>query len=148
MASVMGRRDVKSSRGILVHADCLAENVDYHTAKMVFLPGGRLGTKNLGESTVVKEKCVEFANSKMVSAICAAPSVLDKLGLLDGKEATCHPDYEHIMINAKRKHNPVVIDGNIITGRGLGSAFAFAFELMKMLGKEDKVETIKKQICY
>ena len=95
MASIMGRRDVKSSREILIHADCLAENVDYDKAQMVVLPGGRTGTENLGKSALVKEKSREFSNDKFVAAICAAPSILASLGLV--KKATVHPDFKDSM---------------------------------------------------
>lgn len=148
MSSVMGRRDVKSSRNILVQSDCLAENVDYTDVKMVVLPGGRVGTTNLAHSEIVKEKCLEFANDKMLAAICAAPSILAELGLLNGRKATCHPDYEDKMKNAIVTHDSVTVDGNIITGQGLGATFEFAFEIIRALVAEDKVEKIKKGICY
>ena len=147
MASVMGKRDVRSSREILIQADCLAENVDYDKAHMIVLPGGRLGTENLNKSELVKEKCREFAREKKVAAICAAPSILASLGLLDGKKATVHPDYEDKMAGATLECESVVIDGNIITGQGLGATQSFAFELMTLLGKGDKVIPIKKAIC-
>ena len=100
MASIMGRRDVKSSREILIHADCLAENVEYDKAKMIVLPGGRRGTENLSKSEIVLGQCRNFAKKKYVAAVCAAPSVLAELGLLEGKRATVHPDFEGEMCNA------------------------------------------------
>lgn len=148
MTSVTGIRDVRSSRNILVQSDCLAENVDYTDVKMVVLPGGRLGTKNLDDSEIVKEKCMEFAKDKMLAAICAAPSILAELGLLDCRHATCHPDYEGKMRDAIITHDCVTVDGNIITGQGLGATFEFAFEIIKSLVPEDTVEIIKKAICY
>lgn len=148
MASVMGRREVFSLHYIPVTADTLIDDVDFESAKLLFFPGGQLGTENLNKSEVVKEKCAEFANDKMVSAICEASSILAELGLLEGKEVTCHPDYEGKMGGAVVKRKSVVKDGNIITGQGLGASFPFAFELLKVLGKEDKIEEIKKGICY
>lgn len=147
MASVMERRDVRSSRNILVQSDCLAQNVNYSDVKMIVLPGGRLGTKNLADSEIVKDKCIEFAENKMLAAICAAPSILADLRLLDGKYATCHPDYESKMENAIISHESVTVDGNIITGQGLGATFEFAFEIIKTMVSEDMVEKIKKGIC-
>ena len=148
MSSVMGRRDVRSSRDILIHSDSLAENVDYSDVKMVVLPGGRVGTTNLAHSEIVKEKCLGFANDKMLAAICAAPSIFAELGLLNGRKATCHPDYEDKMKNAILTHDSVTVDGNIIMGQGLGASFEFAFEIIKTLVSNDKVEEIKKGICY
>lgn len=148
MASVMGRRDVKSSREILIQADCLAENVDYDKAQMIVLPGGRLGTENLSVSELVKEKCLEFAKDKKVAAICAAPSLLASLGILEGKKATVHPDFASKMNGAEVMNEPVVSDGNTITGQGLGATIPFAFKIIKTLVDEETVEKIKKAICY
>lgn len=147
MASIMGRRDVKSSRDILIRTDCLAENVDYDKAKMIVLPGGRTGTENLKKSNIVKDKCLEFAKEKYVAAVCAAPSILAGIGLLDGKNATCHPDYEGKMHGAVLTYKSVSVDGNIITGQGLGVTLDFAFEILNVLGKKEETERIKTGIC-
>lgn len=148
MASIMGRRDVKSFHEILIHADCLAENVDYEKAKMVVLPGGRSGNENLGRDNLVKEKCREFAMEKSVAAVCASPSILASLGILEGKNATVHPDYVEKMSGVTVFDEAVVTDGNIITGQGLGATIPFAFEIIKMLVGVKMIESIKKDICY
>jgi 2-C-methyl-D-erythritol 4-phosphate cytidylyltransferase len=148
MASVMGRRDVKSSRGILIQTDCLAENADYEKARMIVLPGGRLGTENLGKSDLVREKCLEFAGGKMVAAVCAAPSLLASFGILDGRKATVHPDFRDRMAGAAVFDESVVADGNVITGQGLGATIPFAFEIISSLAGSDTAERIKKAICY
>lgn len=148
MASVMGRRDVKSSREILIHADCLAENVIYDNVQMIVLPGGRLGTENLGKCELVKEKCKEFTKNKKIAAVCAAPSILASLGLLEGKKTTVHPDYTEKMAGAAVVNETVVVDENIITGQGLGSTIPFSFEIIRMLVDDRTVDRIKRQICY
>lgn len=148
MASIMGRLDVDSSRHIVIRADTLAEETDFSDVDIIVLPGGRLGTENLNASELVKEKCREFANDKLVAAICAAPSVLAVLGLLDGKKATCHPDFEGHMAGSVLTYESVTADGNIITGQGLGAAFDFAFELVRRLAGEDPVRQIREAICY
>ena len=148
MASVTGRLDVKSSRQILVHADCLAENVDYEKARMIVLPGGRLGTENLAGSDFVREKCIEFAGNKSIAAVCAAPSVLASLGILKGRKATVHPDFRDRMPGATVLDEPAVADGNVITGQGLGATIPFALEIIRYLAGTETVERIKKVICY
>lgn len=148
MASVMGRLDVDSSRHIVVKADVLAEDVDFDTVDLIVLPGGRLGTENLGKNAVVREVCVGFAADKHVAAICAAPSLLAELGLLEGKRATCHPDFEGQMAGAVLTGESVVTDGNITTGQGLGASFDFSFELVCMLAGKEAAEQIKRAICY
>ena len=144
----MGSRDVKSSRDILIQTDCLAENVDYSSAKMIVLPGGRLGTENLGKSDIVKEQCADFAKNKYVAAVCAAPSILADLGLLSSREATVHPDFIDKMSDARVVNESVVVDGNIITGQGLGAAIPFALKLVEIMVGKDKADQIQNAICY
>ncbi len=146
MASVMGRRDIKSSREILIRADCLAENVLYDQAKMIVLPGGRLGTENLGKCALVTEQCKSFAADRFVAAVCAAPSILANLGLM--KTATVHPDYENKMADVVVTGESVTTDNNIITGQGLGATIPFALELVRILVDEQKANQIAKAICY
>jgi 4-methyl-5(b-hydroxyethyl)-thiazole monophosphate biosynthesis len=148
MASIMGRLEVDSSGNIIVKADVLAEDVDFDTVDLVVLPGGRTGTENLGACGIGRDQCRAFAANKHAAAICAAPSVLAELGLLEGKNATCHPDFEGHMAAAVLTGESVVVDGRIITGQGLGAAFDFAFELVSILVSKEKAEQIKKSICY
>ena len=150
MASIMGRIPISSSREIVIMADALAEDVDYDTVDLIVLPGGRIGTENLGASELVRAKCVEFAadKRKRVAAICAAPSVLAGLGLLDGKRATCHPDFEGAMAGAKLTGEGCVVDGNITTGQGLGATFDFALSLAADLAGEKTAKKIRGGICY
>ena len=147
MASVMGRLTVDSSRQIKVQADALAEDVDFLNTDLIVLPGGRLGTENLAADSLVTDKCREFAAEKHLAAICAAPSLLASLGLLEGKKATCHPDFEDRMHGAVLTGESVVTDGRITTGQGLGASFDFSFELVKLFAGEETVEAIKRAIC-
>ena len=148
MASVTGRLEVDSSRHIAVKADVLAEEVDFLSVDLIVLPGGRLGTENLAKSTLVRAQCRFFASFKQLAAICAAPSLLAELGLLEGKEATVHPDFADKMRGAVLRDESAVVCGNITTGQGLGAAFAFAFELVRQLVSEEKVQQIKDAICW
>lgn len=148
MASAMDGLQIDSSRQIKVQADVMAGDVDFNTVDLVVLPGGRLGTENLGANAIVVEKLREFAAEKHAAAICAAPSLLASLGLLEGKRATCHPDFEGQMKGAVLTGESVVTDGNIVTGQGLGASFDFAFELVRILVGEETVSQIKKAICY
>ena len=86
VASAMGRKELVSSHKIHLTADALAEDVDYSDVDLVVLPGGIPGTPNLAANKTVTETCKAFAAAgKKVAAICAAPSVLASLGLLEGK---------------------------------------------------------------
>lgn len=146
MASVMGRRDVTSSRQIVIRADCLAENADYESARLIVLPGGRKGAQELSNNSFVLTQCKEFAKEKQVAAVCAAPSILAKLGI--AKRATVHPDYRNKMGDAEVVDAPVVVDEHIITGKGLGTTIPFALELIKVMVGKDKAEEIKNDICF
>lgn len=148
MASTMGRRDVKSSHEILIQADCLAENVDFENVKMIVLPGGRLGIENLSKNDIVKDQCTAFARNKKVAAICEASSLLDSLGLLDGKEITVHPEFESNIHKSIITEDSVVVDGNIITGQGLGSAIPFSLKIIESLNDKEYSNRIATAIFY
>lgn len=147
-ASIMGRLDIKAAHGVFIKADVLAEDVDFGQADMVVLPGGGEGTENLSKNDIVKEQCLSFAKDKMLAAICAAPSVLAGLGLLEGRKAVVYPGMENVMKGAVMTDAPAVVDGNIITGRGPGACFDFALELICQLMGEEKSEEIRRQIVY
>lgn len=106
---------------------------------MVVLPGGMPGTKNLEMSPFVGELldyCIR--NDKYIAAICAAPSILGKKGLLKGKKATCYAGYEKFLEGATVVNDKVITDGKIITSRSAGTSADFALELVKILGGEEK----------
>lgn len=112
------------------------------------LPGGRTGTENLGKSDIVKKQCVAFTADKYVAAVCAAPSILASIGILDGRKATVHPDFENHMAGAIVTGESVTVDGNIITGQGLGATIPFALELIKILVNKEEADRIAKAICF
>ena len=147
-ASIMGRREVTSSHQITLLADVLAEEADYDGADMIVLPGGMPGTTRLAESHLVREQCLAFAKGKLAAAICAAPSVLAGLGLLEGKRAACYPSVADRMGGAVLTGRPVERDGNLITGQGLGAAIPFALELIRVLTDEKTANEVAGKICW
>ena len=125
VASAMGRKELVSSHKIHLTADALAEDVDYSDVDLVVLPGGIPGTPNLAANKTVTETCKAFAAAgKKVAAICAAPSVLASLGLLEGKNATAHAGFQDQLAGAIVHDEEVVVDGNLTTSYGLGGAGA------------------------
>ena len=149
-ASISKQRQITSSHDVCLMADALAEEVDFSDVDMIVLPGGMPGTSHLAGSSVVAEQCKAFAADphKWVAAICAAPSVLGGLGLLQGKRATSYPLFEQQLDGAIVTHEGVTVDGNIITGQGLGAAIPFALELVKCLSGEAMAQKIRDAICY
>lgn len=149
MISVTGKREVKGSHNITFLADALASQVNYDELSGIVLPGGMPGTLNLGADETVNRVIREFAAAgKLVSAICAAPSVLGEAGLLEGKKATCHPGFEEKLIGACICEDEVAVDGNMITSRGMGTAIAFVLEIVRYFKDDAAVEEIKKGLVY
>lgn len=149
MVSISGERTVTGSHRITVQSDILLAAADFETVDMLVLPGGMPGTKNLEACTELLEKVKEFdRNHKKVSAICAAPSILGHLGLLEGKQACVFPGYEADLKGAAVTENKVEIDGNIITGRGMGTAMLFAIAIVEVLTDKETAEDCKQKILY
>ena len=116
---------------------------------MIVLPGGMPGTINLMESKEVKEAVIKMNDeNKIVAAICAAPTALAKFGILEGKNACCYPGMEEGLINANPLKDKVVVDGNIVTSRGVGTAIDFALKLIEILIDENKSKEIASSIVY
>ena len=114
---------VTSSCGVGVKCDMTIDEFDFYDVEAVVLPGGMPGTVHLGEDDTVSQVIREFAKEgKLVAAICAAPSALGILGILEGKNATCYPGFEDQLKGAKFKAVPVVTDGNITTSRGMATS--------------------------
>lgn len=144
VASVEADLTVTMSRGVKVTADqpisaCVASSWD-----AVVIPGGMPGSTRLSESPEVS--AILAAQSKkggLIAAICAAPAVvLNKHGLLDGcTKATCHPGF-YAELGAKGVEDRVVIDGNVITSRGPGTAMEFAFAIVRVLCGEEKAKSV------
>ncbi len=145
---VSGEVAVGSHR-IPVACDLTAEEIDIRAADAVILPGGMPGTLNLEASPAVQEAvrwCAE--NDKWIGAICAAPSVLGHMGLLEGKRATCFPGFEQELKGAVFTAEPVVRDGKIITSRGAGTASQFAFALIEALCSPEQAARLKASVQW
>ncbi|MCX6309911.1 MAG: DJ-1/PfpI family protein [Bacteroidia bacterium] len=143
--SISGDLKVTGAHGISVEADCLYPEIDFADAKMLVLPGGMPGTKNLNVHEGLKAALTQHAKAgKALAAICAAPMILGQLGLLDGKEATCYPGNEIHLQGAILSEYMVVQDGNIITASGPGVAAEFALQIVEHFEGEEKMEEISK----
>jgi len=125
-------------RAELLLKDCRAQDFD-----AVFLPGGMPGAMNLYHSDSVRN-LVKNINDRggAVSAICAAPIVLAKAGLLTGRRFTMYPGFDDYLDGSKPTGQLAEADGNIVTGRGAGAAFAFAAKLAQVLGKGCECEQL------
>ena len=107
------------------------------------------GTLHLGESEAVKKALFRMNEAgRIVSAICAAPGVLGRHGMLEGKNACSYPDHEVNLLGATVSREPVVVDGNIVTSRALGTAMEFGFKLLELLVSREKADEVKAAIVY
>lgn len=127
---------VKGAHNITVQADLTLETADFNTADAIVLPGGMPGATNLRNSSTLITHLVNAANAgKVVAAICAAPIVLERAGLTKNKRITGYPGSEKMTLGLQYTGNIAEADGNIITGKGPGAAFAFAEKIAVALGK-------------
>lgn len=143
--SVGEGKTVTGAHGISVLCDVLFTGTAFDDASMLVLPGGMPGASNLYANEELRELLLRFAGEgKPLAAICAAPFILGRLGLLDGRRATCYPSFEPELRGATVTGKPVEQDGPVITGRGPGAAMAFALALVASLCGGEKAAELKK----
>ncbi|MDO5126361.1 MAG: DJ-1/PfpI family protein [Eubacteriales bacterium] len=147
MVSVTGELMVTGSHGISVQMDKLFEDLD-DDADMLVLPGGP-GTKNLKQHDGLIAMIRRYDEAgKYLAAICAAPTVYGELGLLEGRMATCYPDMEDGLKGATPLLDSVVIDGRLITSRGVGTAISFSLALVGILTDAETAQSLAHKIVY
>ncbi len=139
---------VQGARGrIKIIADTTLDKIS-DIFDIIILPGGMPGAENLSKSDKLKTILLNMhKTNKLIAAICAAPAVvLAPLGILNNKKATCFPGMENLFSPTTIfKEEAVVIDGNIITSRGAGTAFEFSLALIEILaGKQTRDQIAQK----
>lgn len=140
--TVTGSHDTKSGR--LPLAD-----FDFNTVEMLILPGGMPGTTNLSKCEPLCDALMQFSRQgRYLAAICAAPSILGSLGILNGRVATCYPGFEKKLFGAYITTDPVAKDGHVITSRGMGTAIEFASTLIGIIQDPESADKIKASILY
>ncbi|MBO8130471.1 MAG: DJ-1/PfpI family protein [Candidatus Marinimicrobia bacterium] len=140
--------DVKGSHGITLRADMLLDDVDRDKYNLIVMPGGMPGSVNLRDDERVLE-LVRYIYSRggYACAICAAPVVLYKACLLDGKKFTIHPSTRD-MVDNKAVELDVVVDGRIITGWSPGAAMKFALKIVEVLLGNEEVDKLLSAMLY
>lgn len=143
----IGEKTVMGSHGIPVIADMLPDEVDLDSVEMAVFPGGMPGSLNLDASPFTDKVIDKIMHMNgRLAAICAAPLVLGRRGLLSGKRATCYPGFENELVGAVCTGDGVVTDGNITTARGMGVSLAFAKELISLLCSPEQADTLSRAI--
>lgn len=147
--SITNEKLIHGAHGIDVLADKLFDEVEYEGMDMVVLPGGMPGTRHLGEHDGVKKVLETFyGEKKYIAAICAAPSVLGKYGMLNGRTATSYPGFEEALVGAEYVYDKVAVDDFVITSRGMGTAIAFSLKLIEVLLEQETAAKLGEAIIY
>jgi 4-methyl-5(b-hydroxyethyl)-thiazole monophosphate biosynthesis len=137
---------VTASRGVVLVPDVLLDDLENpKDFDMLVLPGGLPGTERLREDLRVRDLLLAYFadTAKRVAAVCAAPTVLDAHGLLEGRRFTCYPALKDRCAGGGDWVNaPVVKDGNLITSQGPGTSFAFALTLVEALAGSEAAKSV------
>lgn len=136
---------VRASRGVVLVPDADLDAVIDQSFDMVVLPGGGAGADNLEADRRIGDLVRRLASEgRYTAAICAAPKVLARAGLLEGRQATAYPGtLEKLGTTAQIRTQAVVADGKIITSRGPGTAMDFALHLIQTLVGRDKRDEVE-----
>ncbi len=146
--SITDSRYVTGSHDITVKADISIKDAVYEDIDMIILPGGP-GHTSLDENDTVHEFIDRAAGEdKFIAAICAAPSIVGKKGLLKGRRATAFPGYEKYLEGAEILADKAVSDGRFITAKGAGAAAEFGFMIVSELLGEEKAKEIRESMQY
>ena len=149
MVSVTDSLDITGSHGIQIKADRLFDETLFSDGTMFVLPGGMPGTLHLKEHEGLGALLKEAKSAgRKIAAICAAPTVLGALGLLEGETAVCYPGNEEKLTGATIGSQPVVVSGQITTSRGMGTAIPFALELVAQLKNPEEADRLAAAIIW
>lgn len=147
--SIKESREVTTSHNITLLTDRIFSETDFSDADMLVLPGGMPGTRYLGQYAPLTDLLTDFYNKGgRIAAICAAPSVFADLGFLKGRKATSYPSFMDKLGGAETTEDAVVIDGNVTTSRGMGTAIDFGLALIAQLQGEEKAKEIADSIVF
>ncbi len=143
-------KEVTGTHNIKVIADITAAEVNLNDELQgVILPGGMPGAENLNNSSLVQgaiDYCAQ--NNKIIAAICAAPFILGRKGLLNGKNATCFPGFEDELEGANLTDAGVMVDGMLVTAKGAGVAWEFGAAICSIITGEEKALEILRGIQW
>ena len=139
----IGGKTITGSHGIPVICDLEDSQLSLADATGIVLPGGMPGTLNLEKSQVVRTAIDYCAQRDMlICAICAAPSVLGRMGLLAGKRFTCFPGFEQL-VEGEHTGARVERDGALITAKGPGCTIPFALEIIRAVAGEGAAHKVE-----
>ena len=140
---------IKGGNGIAVQAECTVEDMDLEAMEMIVLPGGMGGVHSiLGSEAAMNAVTYAYESGKLVAAICAAPTILAKLHITDGKHAVVYPGMEDQMGSAVMEDTNAVRDGKVLTGRAPGAALDFGYMLLETLKDAETAKKVRTGMVY
>jgi len=141
-ASLTDTLPIKGSRGVTLLADATWASLDTASFDALVLPGGGKGTEVLAADERVLAAVRDFDKvGKFVTALCAAPTLLAKAGILKDRRATCYPTCA-AELGESYDNAPVIADGNIITSQGPGTAMLFALVLVQQFAGDEAAHRV------
>lgn len=149
---IVGEYDIiKCSNNVRILPDILIEELDSNGEfDAIIIPGGSTGVKNLSENeTIVALVKKQFTSGKLLGAICAAPLLLAEHKIIPLATAiTSHPSVKTQLMDYNYMDNPVVVDKNLVTSRGAGTAIQFALTLVEILKGQEKANKVAESIVF
>ena len=136
---------LEGSRGIKVMPDELLDDIMEKEFDLICLPGGQPGTDNLKNDPRIL-KLLQKRQGKYIAAICAAPIVLQKAGVLNGRSMTCHPSVRSEFKDCQFVDDRVVVDEKMITSQSPGTAMEFALKLVEILFGSDRMKKVNNRV--
>lgn len=138
---------IESRSGVRIMTDKKLSEVNVDEYDGIILPGGNRGVTNLSRSLSLLEMIKRLnTRGKLIAAICAAPLILAKLGILDNRKATIYPGLERELPYPRSQ--PVVVDENIVTSQGPGTAMEFALKIVELLVGKKEANDLRRKLVY
>ncbi|MDH4283041.1 MAG: DJ-1/PfpI family protein [Myxococcales bacterium] len=149
VAGIDGADPIRCSRGVVITPDVALEGLEGNY-DIIVLPGGAEGAQRLSQSAKVGEILrKQEKNGGWVGAICAAPAALRAHRVFEGRQMTSHPSVKAALEGwAQYSEHPVVADGNLITSRGPGTAFAFALRIVGVLADAQRMVEVRAPMMF
>lgn len=145
--SITNDKKVCGAHKVCILADSIFDETDFNSDFLMYLPGGLPGTTNLDNHAGLKQLIAEqITKGNKIAAICAAPSILGKMGILKGKDAVCYPGFENQLMEATISEKTVVKAGSIYTAKAAGVTIKFALSIVEDICGKAKATAIEKSI--
>lgn len=148
LVSIYNKDIVIGAYGTTVIPDKLMKDINVSNYDGLFIPGGGHSFKIRDEESVIDLVGEFYSQKKWLMAICAAPTVFGKMGIMNGISYTSFPGTEQEMGKAIKEDKKVVRDKQFITARSVGVVYEFVFEIIKAVYDEETVKKLKEMIVY